>query len=141
MQFCARFFEPFTDQDLFQHRPPRTCYLSDMLENLSNLCQLEEFFITIPIYISPNFIANRATTLNPVQLASVKRLELMDTKSDSPNVPPPIDGLVWFRAINAVFPNLEELSLRALNEDSLNAIQAYVHLLRLKKCSLVYRQS
>jgi len=127
---------------LFQFSSNQHPDLSDILVNLSNLHELEALTIYFPIDIKPQFMANRVSTPNPFQLTTVKRLDLTHTPIVQYDMPsPPIDGLAWCRAIHAVFPNLEELSLRALNEDSLNAIQAHVHLLRLKKCSLVYRQS
>ena len=110
--------------------------LSDILENLSNLRKLEELVISFPIDIKPQFMTKRASTQNPLQLTSVKRLVLRDTFEALVTDLPPIDGLTWCRAIHSVFPELEELSVRALTEDRLNAIQAHVRLLGPTKCSL-----
>ena len=114
--------------------------LSDILENLSNLHNLEEFTIAFPIFIKPEFMAKRASSPKPFQLTSLKRLVLKETKPNGALQQNylPFDGLAWCRTIHAVFPNLEELSIRTLTQDRLNAIQAHVHLWCLRKCSLDY---
>ena len=97
---------------------------------------MEALTIYFPIDIKPQFMAKRASTPNPFQLTSVSRLYLTNVPKGLFAMPsPPIDGLAWCRAIHAVFPNLEELSLEAITEDCFNAIHAHVHLLCLKKFS------
>ena len=109
--------------------------ICDIFRPLSKLHELEELHIEQLIDIKPRFMANRASARRPFRLASVKRLVLHDTIPRRTN-PRRINGLAWCEAINDIFPNLQELSLRTPIRYRLNAIQTHVHLLHLQKCCL-----
>ena len=121
--YCA--FQCFKTVDSLLPQKPET-FLS-ILDNLSKLRELVELRIDFPITIKPQFMAERAFTPNPVQLKSVKRLVLDekchfsfqlsdDDAEELEELMPPMDGLVWCRAIHAVFPNLEELTLCSFDD-------------------------